>query len=517
VKPSGKKQPSLFAPPASAQPLAARMRPATLEEFLGQEHLLGPGKALGELIRRGEVSSMIFWGPPGSGKTTLAFLIARYTEREFVPFSAVTEGVPRVREIIAEAEERLAQYGRRTILFCDEIHRFNRAQQDAFLPHVERGTIALIGATTENPSFEITGALLSRTRVFVLEPLTEEHIKDLLLRALRDEERGLGRLKLTLEDDALALLCREADGDARRALQALEAAAEYVTGSAGRDAGSRSRAPADAKGRTHAVRREDPEQPRGPETGGAEEQGRTRAVGREDPEGPRGPETGAAQNRITAAVVADALQKRFAKYDKGGEEHYNLISALHKAMRGSDPDGSLYWLARMIDGGEDPLYIARRVVRAASEDVGLADPRALTIALAAKDTLHFLGQPEGELALAEAVVYIATAPKSNRVYEAWGRALAAAREHPAEGVPLHIRNAPTDLMKELGYGKGYEYAHAVPEAYTPQEYLPPVLKGTKFYDPSQFGFEKDVAKRIEWWEGLKKRAGGSVDSSPEAG
>jgi putative ATPase len=480
VKPSGKKQPSLFAPPASAQPLAARMRPATLEEFLGQEHLLGPGKALGELIRRGEVSSMIFWGPPGSGKTTLAFLIARYTEREFVPFSAVTEGVPRVREIIAEAEERLAQYGRRTILFCDEIHRFNRAQQDAFLPHVERGTIALIGATTENPSFEITGALLSRTRVFVLEPLTEEHIKDLLLRALRDEERGLGRLKLTLEDDALALLCREADGDARRALQALEAAAEYVTG-------------------------------------GAEEQGRTRAVGREDPEGPRGPETGAAQNRITAAVVADALQKRFAKYDKGGEEHYNLISALHKAMRGSDPDGSLYWLARMIDGGEDPLYIARRVVRAASEDVGLADPRALTIALAAKDTLHFLGQPEGELALAEAVVYIATAPKSNRVYEAWGRALAAAREHPAEGVPLHIRNAPTDLMKELGYGKGYEYAHAVPEAYTPQEYLPPVLKGTKLYDPSQFGFEKDVAKRIEWWEGLKKRAGGSVDSSPEAG
>ena len=507
MKPSGKKQPSLFAPPASAQPLAARMRPASLEEFLGQEHLLGPGKALGELIRRGEVSSMIFWGPPGSGKTTLAFLIARYTEREFVPFSAVTEGVPRVREIIAEAEERLAQYGRRTILFCDEIHRFNRAQQDAFLPHVERGTIALIGATTENPSFEITGALLSRTRVFVLEPLTEEHIKDLLLRALRDEERGLGRLKLTLEDDALGLLCREADGDARRALQALEAASEYVIG-------SRSMAPAGAKGRTHAGDEADAgSRSMAPE--GAK--GRTRAFRREDPERPQGPESGGAGGRITAAVVADALQKRFAKYDKGGEEHYNLISALHKAMRGSDPDGSLYWLARMIDGGEDPLYIARRVVRAASEDVGLADPRALTIALAAKDTLHFLGQPEGELALAEAVVYIATAPKSNRVYEAWGRALAAAREHPAEGVPLHIRNAPTDLMKELGYGKGYEYAHAVPEAYTPQEYLPPVLKGTKFYDPSQFGFEKDVAKRIEWWEGLKKRAGGSVDSSPEAG
>ncbi len=442
-----KREPSLFAPPPSAQPLAARMRPASLEEFLGQEHLLGQGKALGELIRRGEVSSMIFWGPPGSGKTTLAFLIARYTDREFVPFSAVTEGVPRVREIIAEAEERLAQYGRRTILFCDEIHRFNRAQQDAFLPHVERGTIALIGATTENPSFEITGALLSRTRVFVLEPLTEEHVKTLVRRALSDEERGLGKLHLSLDDDALALLCREADGDARRALSALEAAAEYLTG-----------------------------------------------------------DDAAAGAQVTAAIVADALQKRFARYDKGGEEHYNLISALHKAMRGSDPDGSLYWLARMIDGGEDPLYIARRVVRAASEDVGLADPRALSVALAARDAVHFLGQPEGELALAEAVVYVATAPKSNRIYEAWGRALEAAREHPAEGVPLHIRNAPTKLMKELGYGSGYEYAHAVPEAYTPQEYLPPVLRGTKFYEPTQFGFEKDVAKRIEWWEGLKKKA-----------
>ena len=489
-----KREPSLFAPPASAQPLAARMRPASLEEFLGQEHLLGPGKALGELIRRGEVSSMIFWGPPGSGKTTLAFLIARYTDREFVPFSAVTEGVPRVREIIAEAEERLTQYGRRTILFCDEIHRFNRAQQDAFLPHVERGTIALIGATTENPSFEITGALLSRTRVFVLGPLTEEHIKTLVRRALSDGDRGLGKLKLTLDDEALALLCREADGDARRALQALEAASEYVIGSP-------SRAAAEPKGRTRAVGREDPEGLRRPETGGAG-----------GPEQPRGPESGGAGGRITAGVIADALQKRFAKYDKGGEEHYNLISALHKAMRGSDPDGSLYWLARMIDGGEDPLYIARRVVRAASEDIGLADPRALTVALAAKEALHFLGQPEGELALAEAVVYVATAPKSNRVYEAWGRALEAAREHPAEGVPLHIRNAPTDLMKELGYGKGYEYAHAVPEAYTPQEYLPPVLRGTKFYEPSQFGFEKDVAKRIEWWESLKQKTRGGAPS-----
>jgi len=466
-----KPEPSLFAPPESAQPLAARMRPRTLDEFLGQEQLLGPGKALGELIKRGEVGSMIFWGPPGSGKTTLALLLAQYTDREFVPFSAVTEGVPRVREVIHEAEERLAQHGRRTILFCDEIHRFNKAQQDAFLPHVERGTIALIGATTENPSFEITGALLSRTRVFVLEPLTEAHVRTLIGRALADEARGLGKLRLTLEEDALALLAREADGDARRALQALEAAAEYVTGSQPPQRGTPSPPPA-ARG----------------------------------PLAQESPVASAAPTVITAAVIADALQRRFARYDKGGEEHYNLISALHKAMRGSDPDGALYWLARMIDGGEDPLYIARRVIRAASEDVGLADPRALTVALAAKDTVHFLGQPEGELALAEAVVYVATAPKSNRVYEAWGRALEAAREHPAEGVPLHIRNAPTKLMKELGYGAGYEYAHAVPEAYTPQEYLPPVLRGTKFYEPTQFGFEKDVAKRIEWWEGLKKRA-----------
>jgi putative ATPase len=506
------RQPSLFTPPESAQPLAARMRPRTLEEFLGQERLLGPGKALGELIQRGEVGSMIFWGPPGSGKTTLALLIAQYTDREFVPFSAVTEGVPRVREVIHEAEERLAQYGRRTILFCDEIHRFNKAQQDAFLPHVERGTIALIGATTENPSFEITGALLSRTRVFVLEPLTEEHVKILVRRALADGERGLGKLHLTLDDDALALLAREADGDARRALQALEAAAEYVVGalpagSLAATRGSPSPPPA-ARGPLARDSNGSPLAPTASHAGRGSPGGRGRRGPREagdGPPAPGGPETGAVRASITASMIADALQRRFARYDKGGEEHYNLISALHKAMRGSDPDGALYWLARMIDGGEDPLYIARRVVRAASEDIGLADPRALTVALAAKDTLHFLGQPEGELALAEAVVYVATAPKSNRVYEAWGRALAAAREHPAEGVPLHIRNAPTKLMKELGYGEGYEYAHAVPEAYTPQEYLPPALRGTKFYEPTQFGFEKDVAKRIEWWEGIKQR------------
>ncbi len=474
-----KREPSLFAPPVGAQPLAARMRPSTLEEFVGQEHLLGPGKALGELIRRGEVGSMVFWGPPGSGKTTLAYLIARYTDREFVPFSAVTEGVPRVREIIKEAEDRLALNGRRTILFCDEIHRFNRAQQDAFLPHVERGTVVLIGATTENPSFEITGALLSRMRVFVLEPLSEAHVRGLVERALRDEERGLGKQKLEVDEDALGLLCREADGDARRALSALEAAGEYVVGAVG------------AVKAVGAV-----------ESGEAVEAGKAAAGEAADAgDRPNRP------NRLNRQVVADALQRRFARYDKGGEEHYNLISALHKAMRGSDPDGALYWLARMIDGGEDPLYLARRIVRAAAEDVGLADPRALEIALAAKDAIHFLGQPEGELALAEAVVYIATAPKSNRVYEAWGMALEAAREHPAEGVPLHIRNAPTPLMKELGYGAGYQYAYEVPESYLPQEYLPEKLRGMRFYEPGPFGLEPEIAKRIGWWEKLKGREG----------
>ncbi len=458
------REPSLFTPPALAEPLAARMRPRSLEEFVGQRHLLGPGKALGELIRRGDTGSMIFWGPPGSGKTTLAGLIARYTDREFVPFSAVTEGVPRVREIIREAEERLRMHGRRTILFCDEIHRFNRAQQDAFLPHVERGTVTLIGATTENPSFEVTGALLSRTRVFVLEPLGEDDIRALVERALADPERGLGTLGLTMDGEAMALLCREADGDARRALSALEAAAEFLLGGS---------APPPARPATESS-------VNGPPVSGP--------------------------SVIGPPVIADALQKRFARYDKGGEEHYNLISALHKAMRGSDPDGALYWLARMVDGGEDPLYIARRVVRAATEDVGLADPRALEVALAAKDALHFLGQPEGELALAEAVLYIATAPKSNRTYEAWGAALRAAREHPAEGVPLHIRNAPTKLMEGLGYGKGYDYAHAHPEGYSAQEYLPEALRGTRFYEPTAFGFEKEIGKRLEWWGELKKRS-----------
>ena len=443
--------PTLFQ--GTAEPLAARMRPRTLEGFLGQEHLLGPGKALGALIRRGDVGSCILWGPPGSGKTTLAKIIANYTDRHFEPFSAVTEGVARVREIIRQAEDRLKYQGQGTILFCDEIHRFNRAQQDAFLPWVENGIVTLIGATTENPSFAVNSALLSRSRVFVLHPLGPEDIAALVRRALADADRGLGALHLEIDDDALALLAREADGDARRALQALEAAAEYVTGSR------------------------------------------------------RGGDATAPGSRLPAPVIADALQKRLAKYDKGGEEHYNLISAFHKAVRGSDPDGALYWLARMLAGGEDPLYLARRIVRIASEDVGLADPRALAIALSARDAYHFLGSPEGELALAQAAVYLATAPKSNRVYAAFGRATDAANEHPAAPVPLHVRNAPTALLRDLGYGEGYRYAHDAPEGYVPQEYLPEVLRGAHWYEPGESGYEKTVRERMRAWEEIRRRAG----------
>ena len=444
-------EPTLFQ--GSSEPLAARMRPRTLDDFLGQDHLLGPGKALGELIRRGDVGSCIFWGPPGSGKTTLARIIANYTDRHFEPFSAVTEGVGRVREIIREAEERLKYQGQGTILFCDEIHRFNRAQQDAFLPWVENGVITLIGATTENPSFELTGALLSRCRVFVLQPLVQEQLITLVRRALTDSDRGLGRLSLDIDEDALALLTREADGDARRALQALEAAAEFLIG-------------------------------KGKGKGGG----------------------GEGRRSITVGLVADALQKRIAKYDKGGEEHFNLVSALHKAVRGSDVEGALYWLARMLAGGEDPLYLARRLVRIASEDVGLADPRALAVTLAAKDAYHFLGSPEGELALAEATVYLATAPKSNRVYRAFGEATAAAAAHPAEPVPLHIRNAPTKLMHEIGYGDGYQYAHDYEGAYVAQEYLPEALRGCRWYEPTDSGYEKSVKERVEWWQRRKREA-----------
>lgn len=429
-------EPSLFAP---AEPLAARLRPRTLDEVVGQAQLLAPGHALGDAIRRGDVGSVILWGPPGSGKTTLARVIAKHTEREFVTFSAVTEGVQRVRDILREAENR-RRLGRETIFFCDEIHRFNRGQQDAFLPAVESGLITLIGATTENPSFELNAALLSRSRVYVLEPLSEADLASLLRRALADRERGLGAMELRVADDAIAFLATAADGDARRALTALEAASQQV------------------------------------------------GLGGE----------------VSQEVAADVFARRLPAYDKSGEGHYNLISALHKAIRGSDPQGALYWLARMIDGGEAPLYLARRLVRMAVEDIGLADPQALPTCIAAWQAYERLGSPEGELALAQALIYLATAPKSNAAYTAYGAAQRAAQETGSLPPPKHILNAPTALMKEQGYGEGYAYDHDTPEGFSGQDYFPDEMQRRQFYDPPERGFEREIRKRLEYWKKLRR-------------
>ncbi len=435
-------------------PLAERMRPRTLDEIVGQDDILAPGKPLREAIERDLLQSIILWGPPGTGKTTLARVIAEVTHAHFVPFSAVLAGIKEIKEVMATAQDRRRRMGRRTIVFVDEIHRFNKAQQDAFLPRVEAGDIVLIGATTENPSFEVNAALLSRSKVFVLKALSADAIEGILRRALTDKEHGLGTLDINVTDEAITAIARFANGDARSALNLLE----FAAGSA-----------------------------------------------------PMDPETMVRQ--LGLAQLDQSIQRRALLYDKGGEEHYNLISALHKSMRNSDPDAAVYWVARMLEAGEDPLYIARRLIRFASEDIGNADPQALTVAVAAKDAAHFIGMPEGNTALAQAAIYLATAPKSNAVYMAYNAAAADAHTEAAEPVPLHLRNAPTKLMKQLDYGKGYEYAHNDREAVTGMDCLPPSLAGKTYYEPTERGFEKEIKRRLEAWEKIKQqRAAGSTGS-----
>jgi putative ATPase len=430
---------------APRSPLADRMRPRTLDEFVGQQHLLAPGRPLREAIERDALQSIILWGPPGTGKTTLARLVAVMTRAHFIAFSAVLSGIKDIKAVMTEAEQARRRLGRRTILFVDEIHRFNKAQQDAFLPRVEGGDIVLVGATTENPSFEVNAALLSRSKVFVLKPLTEDDIVSILQRALSDAERGLGTLNVGASQEALRAMARHANGDARVGLGLLELAVGLAA------------APAEGVSR-----------------------------------------------RLEVADVAALLEKRALLYDKAGEEHFNLISALHKSMRNSDPDAAVYWLARMLEAGEDPMYVARRLIRFASEDIGNADPQALAVTVAARDAAHMLGMPEANTALAQAAIYLATAPKSNSVYTAYLSAAEDATRELAEPVPLHLRNAPTRLMKELEYGKGYEYAHDERDALTGMDCLPPSLSGKKYYAPTERGFEKEIKRRLDAWDARKR-------------
>ena len=439
-------------------PLAERMRPRTFSDFVGQEDLVAPGHPLREAIESDALQSIILWGPPGTGKTTLAQLIATVTRARFIAFSAVLSGIKEIKTVMAEAEEARRHLGHRTILFVDEIHRFNRAQQDAFLPRVETGDIVLVGATTENPSFEVNAALLSRSKVFVLHPLTTAEVRTVIKRALEDTGQGLGGAGLEVSADAIETIIHYANGDARVALNLLELAAT-IAGSTGTSVAVGNSASA-ADGVTR---------------------------------------------RIDRTLLARAIQKRVLLYDKSGEEHFNLISALHKSLRNSDPDAGVYWLARMLEAGEDPMYVVRRLIRFASEDIGNADPNALTVTVATKDAVHFIGMPEGNTALAQAVTYLATAPKSNAVYMAYAEAAADAHEEIAEPVPLHLRNAPTQLMKDLDYGKGYRYAHNDAHGISAMNCLPPGLSNRTYYRPTDRGFEKEIRRRLGAWRALKKK------------